>query len=219
MCFTLVFYQTVYSQTDSIKTKTNYIGSNITRMIVGDFELEIRHRLNKDIMVGISAGYDFNFLDPMFSHSEGLDKEFYTSVSVESQTNPESRYMWGEGIAARVHVDYTFPSKGEREHFISFEGLWKERNYTDHHFGEARWVISESAEQTIKGFTLYYGTNRKINKHLIYRFHTGIGFRVLNSKIKRPEYTFDGVYHDPSEFPYKLTIPSLHLGVTMLLPL
>lgn len=215
LCLFLVLNLAGYSQSDSLKKNNNYIGINITRMTVGDFELEMMHQLSNRFIVGIAAGYDFNFPDKLFK--EDYNKtETFESESEEQRTGTDRRYFWGQGFAARLHIDYTFAVKQDRMQFISLEGLWKERNYTDHFFGEDRLVYLESADQTIKGLTLYYGSNYKLKKQFVLQIHTGIGFRVLNSNVSRPGYNFQGIDYPPSKLTEEVALPSIHLGVTIL---
>lgn len=215
--FFLVVSHAVYGQSDSIRTINTYLGMNITRIEVGDIELQIMRKLNNAFTFGISAGYDFNFLDKMFSNDYGTRNDLtFPTQSMEQINSPERRYWWGQGIAGRMHIDYMFSAKGSHQHFISLEGLLKERDYTAHYFGEQRVVFLESADQIIGGLTLYYGTNHKENKHLIYRIHYGFGFRTLKSNVRRPAYTYDNKNYPPIEKNYMLTIPSIHFGLTIL---
>lgn len=209
----LFFFQAINGQSDSLMKHNIYIGFNVLRMTVGDIEMQVMYRISQKFTIGVSGGYDFNFLD----YKESTTDSTHRSGSIEGESNETSRYLYGNGAAFRFNIDYNFVSpKKKLERFISIEALIKQRNYENYHFNRYPFVIVESGEQKIYGLTFYYGTHYSLNKIMILRLHWGIGVRYLNSDIHRPAFIYEGQQWPETNFNYKWAFPSLHFGLTLI---
>lgn len=191
---------------DTPKENRFYLGINCGRILVGDIEGIVKYRYN-NMAVGISGGYDFNFLD-FRSHSDSTQM---TGES-EAQTNEVERYFWGEGIVFRLFVDLEM-KVNNKSRFISLEVLYKQRNYKNYLYSKYPFNFSESANQLITGATIYYGKNKTSNKHEVLRKYVGLGIRYFKTDYTRgidPNYPTNSL---GSDYFY---LPSIHLGFAVL---
>lgn len=190
-----------------------YLGINLTRVIPGDFELQVLQRLGKHFAVGASIGYDVNWIG---NKTKDLDIFVMSNryASLAEEENSGKRFFFGKGLVFRFNVETLFETSGGKEMSIGIEALYKKRDYSNIELGYTEQTFLESADQTIKGLAILGGINQPVGEKSFLRFNWGLGFRYLQSEITRPA-GYDGRYNWPeSRLTYHLISPAVFVGLS-----
>jgi hypothetical protein len=183
-----------------------YLHTDVLKYAVGDFEGGLEVTLSDNISVGVSGGYDRNFLNDGATASSAFDR----TETRSDEDGDIRRYFWGSGPVGRACINWK-----ERKLFrltFSFELNFKKRNYSGLRFKEDYNSFREDGNQSILGGAFKVGTDLGKGRVVLSPF-VGIGNQVLLSHITRDAFQYSYYNNPERRFHKTLMVPSINFGL------